>query len=209
MSEAQWYYAKSGTRLGPISEEELKNHANCGELSRSDLVWSTESDEWKPASTVPGLFNRVPPPLPSDNGKTRLDGQVTDKSPPSHFQLNCARSRGAADLNVEISDGTIRCYFKFPYISDYEYTMSLKNLVSFRSVDLTKFFKSNVSLLNRTFNPLFDLTILGQIAWGAVKRVEFRCLELNCQGRTEYIPFLILDEEHKVQEILRNEIGKA
>jgi hypothetical protein len=64
----EWYYAKDGTKHGPITVQQLKELAASGELRPSDLVWTQGQDEWKPANAVKGLLpesNKIePPPVP-------------------------------------------------------------------------------------------------------------------------------------------------
>jgi hypothetical protein len=50
-----WYYAKGGSQLGPVSDEDLRAKLSSGELLPSDLVWREGMSDWKPASSVPGL----------------------------------------------------------------------------------------------------------------------------------------------------------
>ncbi len=58
----QWYYAVSGQQQGPVDQETLAALARDGKLGRDDLVWnSTLGNQWAKASTVPGLFDAVPP----------------------------------------------------------------------------------------------------------------------------------------------------
>jgi len=51
---------------GPVPSQRLKELAASGELSPNDLVWKEGLAEWKPASTLKGLFPETsgPPPLP-------------------------------------------------------------------------------------------------------------------------------------------------
>ncbi len=61
----QWYYAQNNERKGPVEEDEIRRLAASGILQPNDLVWNeTMGGEWRPASTVPGLFV-TPPPLGS------------------------------------------------------------------------------------------------------------------------------------------------
>ena len=53
----QWFYIHDGQRFGPVEENELRRLARDGELLPTDLVWNpTMEQEWRPASSVPGLF---------------------------------------------------------------------------------------------------------------------------------------------------------
>jgi len=57
-----WYYAKEGKQLGPISFEALARLAAEGAIQPSDLVWKRGMAQWTAASTVDGL---VPPDAPA------------------------------------------------------------------------------------------------------------------------------------------------
>ena len=60
----EWYYAKNGQQLGPVSQESLLGMYQSGEIKGSDLVWNETMTEWLPLSAAPGLS--VPPPMMSD-----------------------------------------------------------------------------------------------------------------------------------------------
>ncbi len=67
---SEWHYAKGGSRLGPVASQRLKELAIAGELVPTDLIWKEGMAEWRPASTLKGLFPESqpkpagPPPLP-------------------------------------------------------------------------------------------------------------------------------------------------
>lgn len=63
MSDANWYYAKGQTRLGPISGQDLQGLAASGQLQPGDLVWQAGMPQWAPAGNVPGLFGGAVPPI--------------------------------------------------------------------------------------------------------------------------------------------------
>lgn len=52
----EWHYTNDGNQQGPVSASELKEFAASGSLSPSDLVWKEGMSDWKPASSVKGLF---------------------------------------------------------------------------------------------------------------------------------------------------------
>lgn len=71
---AEWYYAKAGEKVGPVTQALLKELADAGELSRTDMVWKQGMTKWVEAGQVTGLFESgtpnavtgaVPPPLPA------------------------------------------------------------------------------------------------------------------------------------------------
>jgi len=52
-----WYYAKTGTRLGPITFAELRISAKLGNLRAEDLVWTDGMVAWQRASMIAELFD--------------------------------------------------------------------------------------------------------------------------------------------------------
>ncbi|MCA9113491.1 MAG: DUF4339 domain-containing protein [Planctomycetaceae bacterium] len=62
MNEGQWYYAREGKQLGPVSFSQLKQLASDGRLQPGDLVWKQGNPDWMPATAVPELFAAVPMP---------------------------------------------------------------------------------------------------------------------------------------------------
>lgn len=72
-----WYYSKNGQQLGPFGLGQLKQLADAGMLSPSDLVWQEGYKEWMAAGSVSELFpvvnvaaapsarpSAMPPPIP-------------------------------------------------------------------------------------------------------------------------------------------------
>ncbi len=47
-----WYYEKNGQQNGPVSEDELKELVQAGELRESNLVWKQGMEDWKPYTEV-------------------------------------------------------------------------------------------------------------------------------------------------------------
>src|SRR5262245_6870782 len=65
MAETQWFYSSDGGQAGPVSDVELKALATSGQLKPNDLVWRDGLADWKPATTVPGLFDAIPVATPA------------------------------------------------------------------------------------------------------------------------------------------------
>ena len=62
-----WYYAKDGSRTGPLSWAELRDAARAGAFGPGDLVWTPGyGAEWRPASTLDALFPPPPEAAPPD-----------------------------------------------------------------------------------------------------------------------------------------------
>jgi hypothetical protein len=56
-ASASYYYSKDGKSLGPVSLEELRQLAASGQLRPQDMVWNKDAGQWRPASSVAGLFS--------------------------------------------------------------------------------------------------------------------------------------------------------
>lgn len=62
-----WYYSEGSEQRGPISRETLESMAREGRLKVDQLVWTEDfGSEWKPAGTVPGLFDSPDTPVDTD-----------------------------------------------------------------------------------------------------------------------------------------------
>lgn len=53
---AEWFYAKDGRQLGPITWEQLYELAITGSVLPTDLVWRQGMPQWSQARTIPGLI---------------------------------------------------------------------------------------------------------------------------------------------------------
>ena len=65
MSDKQWYVAKDGKSIGPMSETDLANGLRSGTYTSADHVFTDGMKGWVPASSVPefaGAAPAVPPP---------------------------------------------------------------------------------------------------------------------------------------------------
>lgn len=61
----QWFYKASGTEVGPISGNELRNLADCGTVTRDTQVRNAPDGNWVAAERVKGLFtSTTDPPVP-------------------------------------------------------------------------------------------------------------------------------------------------
>ncbi|MCH7950974.1 MAG: RDD family protein [Candidatus Dadabacteria bacterium] len=59
MSAQVWFYEKDKKPSGPVSEEELWDLLNAGEITKDSLVWKEPMEKWLPFSEVQEL--RIPP----------------------------------------------------------------------------------------------------------------------------------------------------
>jgi hypothetical protein len=60
--DPQWYFARNGQQLGPVSLDALRQMIASAQLTASDLVWCEGMADWQPAGQVPAL--RPPPVVP-------------------------------------------------------------------------------------------------------------------------------------------------
>lgn len=69
------YLIKEGEQKGPFSKDEISEMVQCHVLSKSDLVWYSELEDWKTLDELPQLFN--PPKILEDNSE---DQQLASRS---------------------------------------------------------------------------------------------------------------------------------
>jgi len=58
----EWFYLRSGQITGPLSAQQLREHALAGRVTPQDYVRRDVDDSWAAATKVKGLFD--PPPHP-------------------------------------------------------------------------------------------------------------------------------------------------
>jgi putative ABC transport system ATP-binding protein len=74
-----WYYAQSRPmRVGPLSDRQLQDLVNAGQIRPTDMVWLEGTPRWVPAGAVEGLVfpHEGPAPLAATLARPRLDVQV-------------------------------------------------------------------------------------------------------------------------------------
>ena len=62
----QWYYSQQKQRLGPVTDQQLKQLATSGQLRPTDLVWKKGLENWVAAQKVKGLFPEPDVPLQAE-----------------------------------------------------------------------------------------------------------------------------------------------
>lgn len=96
---SDWYYAKDGQQLGPVTAEAIKASLASGQLSTSDLVWQDGWGDWRKISAVPELS---PPKAVAKPRNTAAASAVAS----GHSQSG-AYASPAAPAPVEFSDPSI------------------------------------------------------------------------------------------------------
>lgn len=104
----QWYYTQGGQKVGPLSSEQLRNAARCGQLAPSDLLWTDEMENWAPASTIEGLFPSAgPPAVPQADA-----GFMPPAPSPGSYSSaggSRAKSKSGVPTWVKITAGVLGC----------------------------------------------------------------------------------------------------
>ena len=84
MSAQVWFYEKDGKPAGPVSEIELWDLLNAGEITKDSLVWKEPMEKWLPFSEVQELRippRPKPPPMPEPE-EVSVSEDPSFKAPP-------------------------------------------------------------------------------------------------------------------------------
>lgn len=76
-----WYYSKNGTQQGPLSQEELLQKKQSGEVQPSDLVWRQGMSDWVALSQVAELSGTASPSLSASPTPAASQSYVTSTAP--------------------------------------------------------------------------------------------------------------------------------
>lgn len=74
-----WYYASNGQQNGPVSQEQLIQLHQSGQIKSSDLVWNEGMTDWAPFQNVPELA----PPAAGSPEPTAAAPATTQTQPSS------------------------------------------------------------------------------------------------------------------------------
>lgn len=69
LPQVQWYAGIDGNRVGPLTEDQLRQMVQQGQVTKETLLWKQGMENWAAAQTIPEaakLFDAVPPPLPPE-----------------------------------------------------------------------------------------------------------------------------------------------
>lgn len=56
MAEQEWFYARGGVQVGPVTVSVLRQLIAIGQIQRTDPVWCEGMNAWQPAGDLPDLF---------------------------------------------------------------------------------------------------------------------------------------------------------
>ncbi|MCY3018612.1 MAG: GYF domain-containing protein [Planctomycetota bacterium] len=80
--EEKWFYGRGGQQIGPVSRDVLRQLAQAGQLSPTDLVWKQGTANWTPAGQIAGLLpNDAPVPTPTAPTAPALAAPDAQRSP--------------------------------------------------------------------------------------------------------------------------------
>lgn len=65
----QWFYAKGGNQLGPVTASEIQMWLASGALLPTDLVWNESLEDWLPANELPQFSTITAAPKPEPTHK--------------------------------------------------------------------------------------------------------------------------------------------
>jgi len=101
----QWFYIHHEKRMGPIEETDLFQLARDGNLSPQDLVWNPSmGEEWKPASSISGLF-APPAVIPPSTGTGNTPNRKLMEKAIRSLSGNWAMAIGVAVLYQVVISG--------------------------------------------------------------------------------------------------------
>ncbi|WP_338741583.1 MULTISPECIES: DUF4339 domain-containing protein [unclassified Pseudomonas] len=65
MTQVQWFYDDGGSRVGPITESDIRKLLTVKKIGHGTLVWKTGMESWVPIETteLKAELTVVPPPL--------------------------------------------------------------------------------------------------------------------------------------------------
>jgi len=118
MASDEWYYTVNGEKAGPISSAKLKQLSLEGKLSPDDHVWKEGMSDWRPASTIKGLFDVpssaapiIPPPVvrPAPPRSSRSNASESPRSSSGvERDSNLGSQQSRPIVTVENSQGPKR-----------------------------------------------------------------------------------------------------
>ncbi|MDF1740216.1 MAG: CD225/dispanin family protein [Verrucomicrobiales bacterium] len=97
----EWYYASNGQQQGPVSQEQLMELFQKGEVKTSDLVWNETMTDWVPFGNVPSLSQAAPAgaaPAQSPAPASAAPASAAPRSAPAAAAASTAPSTGGENI---------------------------------------------------------------------------------------------------------------
>lgn len=84
----EWYYARDGQQLGPVSIEALSQLIAVGTVAPQDLVWREGMAQWTPASSLPELYQPSPDAGPTSAAPAAvIASELNYYAPPVYLNM--------------------------------------------------------------------------------------------------------------------------
>lgn len=87
LNMTQWYVAKDGKRLGPLTTEQVRESVRLGMLVSTDLVWRSGMADWEAAGSIKGL---MAPSIPSSFDQSSSSSEANRHGPSPQAELSRA-----------------------------------------------------------------------------------------------------------------------
>lgn len=88
----EWFYASGKTRLGPVSESQLRGLFDCGAISGNTLIWHSGLEEWVQGQTVAQFMDVC------RDRSTALVKPPTFNAEPQAYCMNCGNTVSTKDI---------------------------------------------------------------------------------------------------------------
>src|SRR4051812_15217347 len=100
---SEWYYTSAGQQNGPVTAAQLKQAAQSGQLTPTDLVWKDGMPDWVPATKLKGIFDATPnstAPTAADATVAPLDAPAAYAQQPAPQQYPAQQYPGAQPSQI-------------------------------------------------------------------------------------------------------------
>jgi hypothetical protein len=82
---SEWYYTSAGQQVGPVTAAQLKQAAQSGQLTPTDLVWKDGMPDWTSATKLKGIFDPTTPEPALTAAGPQPGGPAAQRAPQPHY----------------------------------------------------------------------------------------------------------------------------
>ena len=98
-TQERWYYQSLGIEMGPMAFDQLRGLAETGVITVQDQVRCSETGQWCPASSLPGLAMSISQPSEVNQAEVQRKGANAETT-------RAAEVRAAAQISTPVSDAS-------------------------------------------------------------------------------------------------------
>ncbi len=75
-----WYYKDGDVKVGPVSDDQIKQLASHGKITTETQVWNEITLRWLPYGQIVGCISTMPPEIiqPKTAGPEKTEGKIGD-----------------------------------------------------------------------------------------------------------------------------------